>query len=149
MASKINITGSRSSDDPHYRYTMPALSIHHEGRGNGQKTVLLNLKDVSDALDRPIEILIRYLGIELSAQCRQESESSRVSINGTFTSSQLLTALNKFIDTFVLCPNCHLPETSLGIKKEQVRHKCKSCGAKEAIPDTHKLVKYIVKLFGK
>ncbi len=145
----INISGTRPCDDPHYRYTMPPLSIHHEGRGNGLKTVLLNLKDISDALDRPIDLLIRYFGIELSAQCRQESESTRVCINGTFTSSQLQETLNRFIDVFVLCPNCHLPETNLGIRKEQVRHRCKSCGAKEEIPDTHKLVKYIVKLFGK
>jgi translation initiation factor 5 len=144
----INITGTRPSDDPHYRYTMPPLSIHHEGRGNGQKTVLLNLKDVSNALDRPIELLVRYFGIELSVQSRQESET-RVTINGTFTSSQLLDTLNKFIDTFVMCPNCNLPDTNLGIKKEQVRVICKACGAKEVIPDTHKLVKYIVKLFGK
>lgn len=147
--AQINVTGTRPCTDPHYRYTMPPISIHHEGRGNGQKTVLLNLKDVSDALDIPIELVIRYFGIELSAQCRQESESSRVIINGTFTNEQLQSTLNNFIDVFILCPNCGLPETNLCINKGKVRHKCKSCGAKEEISDTHKLVKYIVKLFSK
>ncbi len=143
----LNITGTQTNLDPHFRYTMPALSIRHEGRGNGQKTVLLNLKDVSDAFDHPLELLVRYIGIELSAQCRQESDSSRVIVNGHYLPDQLAHVVNTYIDLFVLCPKCRLPETHLGIRKDRVRHKCKSCGAKEVIESDHKLVKYIVKLF--
>lgn len=120
----INITGTRPNSDEYFRYTMPSLSLHYEGRGNGQKTIILNLKNISDALDRPVETLIRYFSIELSAQCRKESNSSRVAINGTFTSEQLLHTLNTFIDIFVLCPKCHLPETNWTIKKKLLHHKC-------------------------
>ncbi len=147
--SKINITGTRVCNDPHYRYTMPVLSLHHEGRGNGQKTVILNLSDICDCLDIPLDLLIRYFSVELSAQCRKESDTSRVVINGSYTYDQLLHTLNTFIDVFILCPNCGLPETSLGIKKDQVRHKCRSCGNKTPITSDHKLVKYILKMFGK
>lgn len=143
----INISGTKPNSDVYFRYTMPSLSLHYEGRGNGQKTVILNLKDVSDALDRPIEMLIRYFSIELSAQCRKESDSTRVTINGTVTSEQLFHTLNTFIDIFVLCPKCHLPETLLTIKKGMLRHKCKSCGEKAPITSDHKLVKFTLKLF--
>ncbi len=148
MSSKVSITGTKKCVDPYYRYDMDALQIRHEGRGNGQKTVLLNLHIISDQLDRPLEILIKYFGIELSAACRQDStEKTHVIINGSYTAEQLTHTMNTFIDQFVLCPICNLPETALGIKKETVRHKCKSCGAKEVIPDNHKLVKYILKLY--
>lgn len=143
----INISGTRPNTDAYFRYTMPQLSLRYEGRGNGQKTIILNLKDISDALDRPIETLIRYFSVELSAQCRKESDSTRVTINGTFTSQQLLNTLNTFIDIFVLCPKCHLPETLLTIKKGILGHKCKSCGEKAPITSDHKLVKFILKMF--
>ncbi len=144
---RLNISGTRVRDDPHYRYTMPSLEIRHEGKGNGQKTVILNGKDVSDALDRPLEILVKYFGIELGCQSRLETE--RVILNGTYTSTQLQTVLNTFIDMYVLCPNCALPETDMTLKKEIVGHKCRSCGAKNMVPGDHKLNKYIVKLYGK
>ncbi len=143
----INITGTRPNTDAYFRYTMPAMSIRYEGRGNGQKTIILNLKDVSDALDRPLESLIRYFSIELSAQSRKESDSTRVAINGSFTSQQLLHTLNTYIDTFVLCPKCHLPETLLTIRKDILRHKCKSCGEKAPITSDHKLVRFFLKMF--
>ncbi len=146
---KLNISGTRVREDPHFRYTMPPLTIRHEGKGNGQKTVILNLKDVSDSLDRPLEILVKYFGIELCSQSRHESESDRVVINGNHTPAQLQTVVNTFIDMYVLCPNCGLPETVMTLKKEVVGHKCKSCGAKEAVPGDHKLNKYILKLYGK
>jgi hypothetical protein len=55
--------------------------------------------------------------------------------------------LNIFIDRFVLCPKCHLPETALAIslKKGMIYHKCSACGSKEAVDLSHKLCTYILK----
>jgi translation initiation factor 5 len=145
----INITGTRPSSDEHFRYTMPALNIRQEGSGNGVKTVITNIDKISDALERPVSLLVRYFGIELSAQSRLQDDPIRLIINGSFTHKQLLDTLNTFIDSFVLCPNCHLPETLLTIKKHTLRHKCKSCGCTDPITIEHKLIKYILKLFGK
>jgi translation initiation factor 5 len=143
----INITGTRSNTDAYFRYTMPALSIRYEGRGNGQKTIILNLKDISDAIDRPLETLIRYYSIELSSQCKKKADSSRITINGSFTKEQLLHTLNTYIDIFVLCPTCHLPETLLTIRKNILYHKCKSCGERVPITSDHKLVRFFLKMY--
>lgn len=43
------------SDDPTYRYKMPKLVTRIEGRGNGIRTVNVNMDDVAEALSRSAE----------------------------------------------------------------------------------------------
>ena len=48
----MNIVGTDKTKalDPHYRYKMPALEIRVVGSGNGIKTILDNLDEISKAL---------------------------------------------------------------------------------------------------
>jgi len=43
----------RSVEDQYYRYKMPALEAKVESRGNGIKTVIVNISDIAKALARP------------------------------------------------------------------------------------------------
>ena len=52
--------------------------------------------------------------------------------------------VHRYIEKFVLCPNCNLPETEYKIKSDAIYHKCAACGAKEMVDMTHKLCKYIL-----
>lgn len=40
-------------EDPLYRYKMPPLKLKIEGKGNGIKTNIVNMKEVSDCLNVP------------------------------------------------------------------------------------------------
>ena len=69
----------------------------------------------------------------------------KATVNGAHTAPDLQKLMNMFIDKFVLCPKCHLPETALVVKKGIIYHKCSACGAKEAVDMSHKLCTFILK----
>lgn len=51
MASFVNV--NRGVQDPYYRYKMPRIYAKVEGKGNGIKTVIVNMSEVAKALARP------------------------------------------------------------------------------------------------
>lgn len=53
---------------------MPKIQTKIEGKGNGIKTVLVNISDVARALDRPIIYLMKYFSFELGAQIKIDNK---------------------------------------------------------------------------
>lgn len=100
MAS-INI--DRSNPDLFYRYKMPKLLAKVEGRGNGVKTVIPNMSEIAEALERPPEYPTKYFGIQLGAQTQMDAKADRYIVNGTHDAETLQDLLDGFIRTFVLC----------------------------------------------
>lgn len=140
----INIAGTTPVDDPAYRYKMPAVFGKIEGSGNGIKTVLPNITDVALSLHRQPGEVNKFFGTELGAQSRYNPDTDRAIVNGAHTDAVLQDLMHRYIEKFVLCPNCRLPESEYKIKSEVIFHRCKACGAKEMVDMQHKLVNYIL-----
>ena len=140
----INIAGSTPVDDPEYRYKMPSVFGKIEGRGNGIKTVIPNISEVALALHREPGEVNKFFGTELGAQTTYNADTDRAVVNGAHTDPVLQEAIKKYIDVFVLCPQCGLPETDYKIKSGCIYHKCMACGAKEMVDMNHKLCTYIL-----
>ena len=108
---------------------MPKMLAKIEGRGNGIKTVILNMADISKALNVHPDCMhcfyctlpdiggsfismfnfadpTKYFGLELGSQSKFDKKSDRAVINGAHDTKQLSELLNKFIESFILCPNC-------------------------------------------
>jgi len=131
-------------DDPEYRYKMPAVFGKVEGSGNGIKTAIPNITDVGNSLHRGPAEVNKFFGCELGAQTTYSAKDDRAIVNGQHSDGVLQEMVHRYIEKFVLCPNCRLPETDYKIKNELIWHKCAACGAKEMVDMTHKLCKFIL-----
>lgn len=140
----INIAGLTPVDDPSYRYKMPKIQCKIEGRGNGIKTLLCNVRDLASALNREAPEITKFFGTELGAQTTFDGEADRAIVNGAHREPDLQTKLSTYIEKFVLCSGCHLPETHYKIKDGAITQKCLACGGKTVCDMTHKLTTFIL-----
>ncbi|CAH0392730.1 unnamed protein product [Bemisia tabaci] len=138
---------NRNVSDAFYRYKMPRLMAKVEGKGNGIKTVIVNMADVAKALGRPATYPTKYFGCELGAQTQFDFKNDRFIVNGSHEASKLQDLLDGFIRKFVLCPECDNPETDLNVstKRNIINQSCKACGYHGLIESNHKLITFILK----
>jgi len=141
MALNVN----RNVQDSFYRYKMPRLVAKVEGKGNGIKTVIVNMVDVARALYRPPTYVTKYFGCELGAQTQFDIKAERYIVNGCHDGAKLQDMLDGFIKRFVLCEKCDNPETVLKVKKNLIGASCKACGHQYVLDMRHKLTTFIVK----
>lgn len=140
----MNIAGLTAVDDPSYRYKMPRLKTKVEGRGNGIKTVLENVVELGNSLNREAPEITKFFGCELGSQTTYATDTDRAIVNGSHTANDLQEKLKLYIQKFVLCGNCRLPETHYKIKSDIISQKCLACGHKEAVDMTHRLAVFIL-----
>lgn len=133
--------------DQFYRYKMPRLIAKVEGKGNGIKTVIVNMPEIAKALSRPPTYPTKYFGCELGAQTMFDFKNERFIVNGSHDPSKLQSLLDGFIKRFVLCPECSNPETQLTVfaKKGTISQRCIACGYTGMVDMRHKLTTFILK----
>ena len=135
--------------DMYYRYKMPILRTKLEGGGNGVKTVLVNIKEISKALSRPPQYLIKYLSISMGAQIHMDKKQGIYSINGAHEANILQSTLRGFITTLVVCKECSNPETELRVRHRKLHMRCKACGDDKRLAHINeKISQYIIKSEG-
>jgi translation initiation factor 2 subunit 2 len=87
-------------------------------------------------LKRDPKLIAKFFGKELFAQTIVQGNS--LVINKRVSYEQIRKKLKQFIDTFVKCPVCGKPDTSLIEKGRKIYYiKCHACGAET--PVTYKL----------
>ncbi|RAK96344.1 translation initiation factor eIF5 [Aspergillus ibericus CBS 121593] len=135
----------RDVSDPFYRYKMERLQSKIEGKGNGIKTVVVNLNSVAQSLSRPPAYVIKYFGFELGAQANAKPTDDRWIINGAHDAPKLQDYLDGFISKFVLCKKCKNPETDVVVKDEKISLDCKACGQRSEVDSRLKLSTFILR----
>ena len=111
----ININ---NSNDPDYRYKMNELKIKIIKRD----TVLENIDIVAQQINTPASILIKYIGCRLGCSVKNNK------LNGVKPSEDINKALFCFIDAFIICKCCGIPEINYEIKNKKVVGVCLACG---------------------
>lgn len=135
----------RDVSDPFYRYKMEKIQSKIEGKGNGIKTVIVNLSSVAQSLARPGAYVIKYFGFELGAQTNSNPADDRWIINGAHEAGKLQDYLDGFISKFVLCKKCKNPETDVVFKDGNILLDCKACGQRSDVDLRLKLSGFILK----
>ncbi|KAK5988863.1 Eukaryotic translation initiation factor 5 [Cladobotryum mycophilum] len=136
----------RDVKDSFYRYKMEELQTKVEGKGNGIKTVIVNLPSVAASLARPSSHVIKYFGFELGAPTKFYPQGERWIINGAHQAKTLQDLLDGFIDKFVLCKMCKNPETDVVLREGgRIVLDCKACGQRSEVDLRLKLSGFILK----
>lgn len=142
----VTINIRRDVADPFYRYKMEGIQSKIEGKGNGIKSVIVNLSSIAHSLSRDPAYVVKFFGFELGAQVTANPSDDRYIINGAHDAPKLQDSLDGFINKFVLCLKCKNPETDLIVSKDgNIIRDCKACGQSSDVDLRHKLSGYIVK----
>ena len=105
------------------------------------------MPEVAKALSRPPTYTTKFFGCELGAQTQVDLKNDRFIVNGSHDAPKLQQLLDIFIKKFVLCPECHNPETCLTVsqKKQTIGQRCIACGYNGMVDMRHKLTPFILK----
>lgn len=132
----LNINGKT---DPSYRYKMNPIKFTINGKGNGIFTIIHNLNDIGKSINHPENLLLKFLSTYFGSISNEE----KCSITGSYTDVQLQNAIQIYINRFVLCPACCIPETIPILRKESKKNilldlKCSACGKTSEVKTNNK-----------
>ncbi|KAL6197148.1 hypothetical protein ACLB2K_032760 [Fragaria x ananassa] len=124
---------------------MPSMITKIEGRGNGIKTNVVNMVDITDKLARP-PYITKYFGCELVAQSKFDDKNKTCYVNGAHDTAKLAGLLENNIEKYVQCYRCGNPETEIIITTKQTLNlKCAACGHVSDVNMRDKLTNFILK----
>ncbi len=98
-----------------------------EAQKDGAFTRFKNVGEIADTLSREDEHLHRFIQRELGTSGKFEDGRGRY--NGTFSAAEFDAAIDAYVDEFVLCSECGLPDTRLVREDRTPMLRCDACGA--------------------
>jgi translation initiation factor 2 subunit 2 len=109
------------------RLEMPRIMIQTVG----MRTIINNFKEISEALDRDPQHVIKFLTREMATAAT--FHDSRAIFQGKFRSDSFERLLQRYLEGYVICPVCKRPDTKLVKEKRLSFLVCNACGAKSSI----------------
>lgn len=101
----------------------------------GKRTILLNFKEICEALNRDPKHLLKYLSREMATLASMEG--TRAIFQGVFRQDTIRNLIEAYTKRYVICPVCKRPDTRIVKEKRLTFLVCEACGARSSIP--HKL----------
>lgn len=117
--------------DPYYRYQMPIIEINKSTNKGRPVTYIFNAPEVASSLKIKPNKLLKLFSIGLGTSVN----TKEFQISGFYETSELQEVLDKFIEDYLLCLKCRLPEVVFVHKKKKLIAMCKACGKTRTIVD--------------
>ena len=127
-------------DDPSYRYKMPKLAVKQVSRLNGAKVDLINVDDVAKHLRVHPEAIVKFMCAEYGT-----SKEGKSIIKGDHKTENLQSSLDKFIEKYLLCGTCKLPEITLVGGKKDLKGVCRACGNETKLDSVSRVGQFLLK----
>ena len=114
------LPASRGTED---RFVIPTPKIFYEGK----TTVLENFASIADALNRDPDHLMKFILQEMGTAGKIEGQHAV--FQGRFTEQNLERHIDSYVQEYVICSECHRPDTQLIRSDRVLMLKCEACGA--------------------
>jgi translation initiation factor 2 subunit 2 len=102
-----------------------------ESVASGNKTIIMNFKEICDRINRDRNHLLKYLAGELATS--GSMEGNHATFQGRFDNRTINSLFQRYIQDYVLCPICHQPDTKIVRKHRFSLLQCEACGATSPI----------------
>ncbi|MBI5073042.1 translation initiation factor IF-2 subunit beta [Candidatus Woesearchaeota archaeon] len=109
------------------RFVVPKVKGHIQGNS----TVLSNFMQIADTIGRKPQHLLKYILKELATP--GELRKNGVIIGTKMAAARINEKIEKYVEEFVLCRECHKPDTKLLKEGNFVFMKCMACGARHSV----------------
>ncbi|MFW6384037.1 MAG: translation initiation factor IF-2 subunit beta [Halodesulfurarchaeum sp.] len=110
------------------RFEVPAPTLRTEGN----VTVFENYQSVLDEIGRSAEHLLKFLQDEFGTSA-QIDDRGRARLTGQFSESRVQAKVDAYVDQYVICPECGLPDTHLSREQGAELLECDACGARSSV----------------
>lgn len=97
----------------------------------GMRTMIINFKEVADVLDRDPQHILKFLTREMATAAT--FHESRAIFQGKFRRDSFERLLQRYIESFVVCPVCKRPDTHVVKEKRLSFLVCNACGARSSV----------------
>ncbi len=114
------LPASRGTED---RFVIPSPKIFYEGK----TTVIENFASIADALNRDPDHLMKFILQEMGTAGKIEGQHAV--FQGRFTEQNLERHIDSYVQEYVICSECHRPDTQLIRSDRVLMLKCDACGA--------------------
>jgi len=100
-------------------------------RVQGSRTMLYNLKEISEQLNREPNHFLKFLSKEMATA--GTIESNYAVFQGRFERSVFQNLLNQYVQDYLTCPVCKGIDTKISKEGRYYFLLCEACGAKSSI----------------
>ena len=97
----------------------------------GMRTILHNHKEICDTLNRDPRHVLKFMSKEMATA--GTTDGSRAIFQGNFRRDTLERLIKRYVDEFVMCPVCKLPDTKIVKERRLSFLVCEACGARSSL----------------